>query len=590
MRSYPALRLLACAGLALLSARAAAPDAWRSELYPADWSPPSPTASFENDKVLQDFSYAGYRAGEAPIPSLQDAPVFDATAPEFGADPAGLTDSTAAIQSAIDAASAAGGGVVLLPAGTYRIAPRGDSGQALRIAADGVVLRGDGPDRTFLLNTATYMRGKHIILVEGAASANWTQSEGAEVPITRELPGPTRDIPVADASAFAPGDTIVIRADPTPEWILEHREPEWIGHEAKLGSILYLRRILSVDTKSNTLRIDAPTRYYLKPRDGARVYKKTGLRREVGVEGLSIGNVQHPGADGWGPLDFAAPSGEYTKRLQDAYGLSAEEAARPKSAHDVHFSYAITFRRVMDGWIRNVSSFRPDGNTTGAHLLSNGVRLLQCRGVTVENAHLGFAQYGGGGGNAYLYRIDDSNECLLADSSAEFSRHGFAISGMACSGNVLWRCRDKDTGLQTGSTGRETTWGKGSDHHMYLSHSNLLDGCVAENSWFEARYRYYEKMSLPRHNLTSAHTVFWNTRGEGGGDRPYLVWSEQARYGYVIGTQGPHSAVRTDGATEDRLDRVTPVDHVEGVGAGETLRPASLFADQRLRRLGAESP
>ena len=41
---------------------------WRSSLYPADWKPPV-GLSFAGDKMIQDFSYAGYRRGEVGIPT-----------------------------------------------------------------------------------------------------------------------------------------------------------------------------------------------------------------------------------------------------------------------------------------------------------------------------------------------------------------------------------------------------------------------------------------------------------------------------------------------------------------------------------------
>ncbi len=42
------------------------------------------------------------------------------TDPAYGADPTGVADSTTAIQAALNAAGSAGGGVVLLPPGTYK--------------------------------------------------------------------------------------------------------------------------------------------------------------------------------------------------------------------------------------------------------------------------------------------------------------------------------------------------------------------------------------------------------------------------------------------------------------------------------------
>ena len=103
---------------------------WRSELYPAEWTPPE-QADFETDKLIQDFSYAGYRRGERSIPDVA-GPVFNVVE-GYGADPTGQSDATAAIQAAINAAQTAGGGVVFLPAGIYRVEPQGSNNFALRI-------------------------------------------------------------------------------------------------------------------------------------------------------------------------------------------------------------------------------------------------------------------------------------------------------------------------------------------------------------------------------------------------------------------------------------------------------------------------
>ena len=93
-----ALMLLLCAAPAM---------AWRSELYPADWQPPTNGAvDFQTDKLIQDFSCAGYKAGEAPLPSVS-GPVFTVTQPPYNADNSGTNDATSAIQAAINAAQTA---------------------------------------------------------------------------------------------------------------------------------------------------------------------------------------------------------------------------------------------------------------------------------------------------------------------------------------------------------------------------------------------------------------------------------------------------------------------------------------------------
>ena len=62
-----------------------------------------------------------------------------ATHPPFGADPTGERDSTAAIQAALDACYAMGGGTVFLPVGHYLVT------DTVRIPY-GVVLQGDWQD------------------------------------------------------------------------------------------------------------------------------------------------------------------------------------------------------------------------------------------------------------------------------------------------------------------------------------------------------------------------------------------------------------------------------------------------------------
>ena len=519
---------------------------WRSVLYPEHWLPPDESVSFYEDKIIQDFSYAGYRRGEQPIPAVT-GPVFDVTA--YGADPTGAADSTAAIQAAIDAAAAAGGGVVYLPAGEFRVAPQGPDNFALRIAASHIILRGAGTAQTFLLNTSHEMRSKAVIRIAPPAA-----STGPAVSLTADLPGPTHRIPLATTSPFSPGDFVRIEWSFTEAWIAEHNQQDWWNAGARPADARYYREVLAVNPAEGWIDVDVPTRYTMKVRDNARVSVQEGLIHEVGVEHLSIGNLQHPGTE-WGNTDYTDPA---------------------KPAFDVHASWLIRMSFVRDGWVGSVHSYQPAANTSTAHMLSNGILLLNCLRVTVRDAQMRRPQYGGGGGNGYMYRVQHSSECLIKDSVADFSRHGFVLSHAGTSGNVFLRVEDLETQRATGATGNYNTGGSGSDHHMHFSHSNLIDRSHVHNSFFTAHHRRFA--GTTPHGLTSAHGVFWNTSGSGtrGGA---IVRSEQARYGYVIGTGGERFSVSnpTGGNT-------LPRDHVEGVGAGDTLEPASLYEDQLSRR------
>lgn len=74
----------------------------------------------------------------------ETSPVFNVES--YGASPsASAATNTAAIQAAIDAANAAGGGVVYIPAGTYLV-----SGSTIQIIYPNVTIRGAGVDATII--------------------------------------------------------------------------------------------------------------------------------------------------------------------------------------------------------------------------------------------------------------------------------------------------------------------------------------------------------------------------------------------------------------------------------------------------------
>jgi hypothetical protein len=560
MVSSPRLLFL----FALLCLPATAQTEWRSTLYPSDWTPPT-YLRFEADKLLQDFSYAGYHRGEVE-PPLVAGPVFTATS--FGADPTGAADSTAAIQAAIDAATAAGGGVAYLPEGTFKVSPQGSATYALRIAASRVVLRGAGRDRTFLLNDSTSMRGKHILRAEGSGSSWSSVPSGSPQPrLTADLLSPTSELPVTSTTGFAVGDWIVLRANATDAFVAEHNMTDlWAGQSSGLGGVMFLRRITAVDNAASRITIDVPIRYYLKIRDDARLHRAVAHLEEVGVEDLSIGNREHPQAanrTGWGEEDY-------------------DTAGNP--SYDVHGSWAIAFLRVRNSWITRVASYRPATNAINTHLLSNGILLQNCRGVTLRECEFQRPLYGGGGGNGYMYRLQASNECLVRDCIARYNRHGFVFSHMACSGNVILGGLAQVTRTQAAGSG--TTSGEGCDHHMHLSQSNLIDSVQLDRDFFTAHYRGTSG-SAPQHGQGGTHSVYWNLVGIAyQPNKSYIVRTEQARYGYVIGTRGAVTGISTSSGAP--AARTAPADHTEGAGQGQRLRPLSLYHDQLLRRLARE--
>jgi hypothetical protein len=554
-------------GFAIVVSDAA--ETWRSSLYPEDWHPGWTDSA---GRFLHDFSYAGYHYGERPIPTVSGT-LVDVTQPPYRADPSGSKDSTAAIQRALDDVGESGGGVVFLPAGTYRVRPPENSHESLLIRFGHIVLRGAGIGKTFLLNDNFRMRAEAVIRIQ-APNYVWYPKEELEAqPITADLLRPTTVIPLKDASKFQVGDHVLVRASLTQGFVDEHGcTGQWIVGSNKWGieGTVFSRIVTAVDYKRHTLTLDAPTRYHLLLRDQPRVHKSSySPISEVGLEAFSLGMTEHPG------LDNTHKPGS-TERINDS-----QTGTKGTMAYDVHGSAGIYCYGVENGWIRNVATYRPGNNRFDVHLLSNGLVLKATRLFTVADCTFERPEYEGGSGNGYLITLE-GQEILVRDTVVRHGRHNFDFKSMASCGNVIYHCLTVD--------GRFPT-----DFHSYLSVANLFDSTRVEGDQLEACYRPYLD-----HCQTTTQSVCWNTHGEryalkdrdhpeSSGLKKSIVHSQQFGWGYVIGTSGPASGVETGSLKpgKDSADAITgPVDFVEGEARGNTLEPQSLYADQFLRRMG----
>ncbi len=511
-------------------------QAWRSELYPFNWTP-----GFAKDgKFIQDFSYAGYKKGEQAIPFITNN-IIDVTQAPYNADKTGASNATAAIQAAIDYVSGLGGGVVYLPAGTYSVQPNGANTSALSVIRDGVVIRGDGPTQTRILNTQTNMRVKSIISFKPLVDADWYTPAAITVPFVKNAAEQDTIIFVTNAGSFAIGDRVVLTTDLSNEWIAEHNMTGLWNNT--MPGVAFSRTVKSVNTTTNSITVDVPIRYFLKTRDNARIYKVNKPITECGLESLSFGNLQNNNT-GWTDADYEIPG---------------------TGAFEVHSSHAIRMENAENCWMKNVSTFKPVANTLDIHLLSNCFRMVQCRFITVEACDFMKPQYEGGGGNGYMY-ILESNDCLIRDSKGTSGRHNYSFR-LACSnGNVIYNCLSKDARLA-------------SDFHMWFSMTNLFDNQICDKDYIEAIYRPFG--GTPTHGQTTTQSVIWNTNGLNYlTGKTSIVQSAQWGQGYVIGTRGPASNVLLSTGNNSE-----PIDHLEGQGTGALLRPTSLYIDQLNRRL-----
>jgi hypothetical protein len=221
-----------------------------------------------------------------------------------------MQDATAAFQAALDAASEAGGAIVAVPAGLYRI-----DGQ-LTVDASRVVLRGVGAAQSGCGSRASRgMSYKSHLNFAGALKL------ADEALLTADGEARSATITVADAGAYKVGDDVAVGFVITPEFIAEHAMTgTWMVFNDAWQSFFW-RTVVAVE--GDTLTLDVPLRYPAKLRDQASVQRVSGYLREVGVEDLGLAN-----AVGW----------------DDAW---AQE--------QVH---ALSLRGVKDAWVRGVASFR----------------------------------------------------------------------------------------------------------------------------------------------------------------------------------------------------------------------------------------
>ncbi len=154
---------------------------------------------------IPDFSYAGYRAGETPIPTIEAIVLVDGS----------HDDDTQAIQSAIDEVAqrkpneSGFRGAVLLPPGKLKVQG------TLRVHASGIVLRGCGTNDS---GTTSRHWIRPSLLIEVAGGRMEAIGEPISI-VDRHLPSNTMKLSVPQSHSIHAGDIVRITQPCTKEWI-----------------------------------------------------------------------------------------------------------------------------------------------------------------------------------------------------------------------------------------------------------------------------------------------------------------------------------------------------------------------------------
>ncbi|HSI34180.1 MAG TPA: glycosyl hydrolase family 28-related protein, partial [Tepidisphaeraceae bacterium] len=239
---------------------------------------------------LPDFSFAGYRRGEAPIPS----PAVTANVRDFGAKGDGTTDDTAAFRAAIDKTDA---GAILIPAGRYLLT------DVIDVRKPNLVLRGAGPDKTTLYfpKELEDVRPNPGQTTSGRPTSNYSWSGGFVwvrgdygskdlAAVAAPAKRGQRTLAVSNVDGLKLGQTIEIRQTDEPtNTLADHLYAGQADDTSKLlgrSRASLTTRLTAIDAAARTITFDRALRFDVELRWKPRVLTFAPTVTGVGIESL----------------------------------------------------------------------------------------------------------------------------------------------------------------------------------------------------------------------------------------------------------------------------------------------------------------
>lgn len=330
-----------------------------------------------------DFSYVGYRHGEADIPSSNTVIVLDA--PEDG------SDATEMIQSALDSVRAPG--AVLLRAGEYRV------GGTIVVERDGVVLRGEG-ERTRMIATGTDQRP---LIKFGVRTERKLLSETR---ITEDALAGQMWVRVDEPGLFQVGDRVALYLEPNDRWVSElkmdriqdpkGKTKQWVASDF---AMYWEREVTGVE--DDMIWLDCPTvsdfdsRYAVK----MSLYK------------ISVKRMEESG-------------------IEDIFLLAEYDRDNPED--EEHSMTAIYVRGAENCWIKGVKSAHFGGSSVSLARWARCITVRDCISTAPVSQITGMRRY--------AFNINGGQMCLIENCVADEDRHGFVTGARVPGPNVFLDC------------------------------------------------------------------------------------------------------------------------------------------------------
>jgi len=419
---------------------------------------------------LPDFSYAGYRTGSAPLPTITNR----INIRDFGAVGNGTTDDSAAFQRAID--SAKPGQAVFVPSGAYRIS------NILYIRKANVVLQGQNQSSTVLSfdrslaqitgkSTSSGLWFPHTTPPSDGLSWSfnggliWVQGEDFVdmsthlTDVTAEAPRGDRALRVASTSGLKPDMWVRLaefdpRSGNSNHGTLVRRLHGGLmsGGDEQRGKQLvwFLSRIVSINGSTVTLERHLPVDVKTMWRPELHVFDPTV--EEVGIENLTIKmpDVRYPG-------HF---------KEQGFNGISLFMAS--------------------NSWIRDVTILNAD-----TAIFANFANFCTIRGVTIS----GESNRGSTNGHHGISFFFPGNDNLITEFSIRKKHvHDLTIEQYV-SGNVFSNGSGVDINM---------------DHHRAAPYQNLFTNIDLGRG----SRAFQSSGGSRRGSQTAAYATFWNIRAD----------------------------------------------------------------------------
>jgi hypothetical protein len=424
------------------------------------------TAYTDEGDIIPDFSYVGYNYGETGIPSV---PVVKILSPLDG-------DNQAAIQAAIDEVSELPlvdgfRGTILLTKGTYMV------GDSLRVAASGVVLRGEGSeDGTTLI--ATKPEKHDFIIIEGTGKRTTLKSN--QTTITDDyVPVGAMSFNVKEPENLKVGSRIIVRRPSTAEWItaikMDQIPPRPDGKPVTQWSAgdfdLRFDRIVKA-INGTLVTIDAPlTNAFQREFGGGNVqhYKFPGRISNVGIEHLRLESAYD------------------AKKVYTVIGPSSLYREDDVPCDEDHAWKAITFDNVEHGWANDVIAVHFGFGCVEVKREAKNITVINCQSLDPVSRIEGGRRYG--------FNIAGQLS-LVRDSFSRRNRHDFAADSRLPGPNAFVDCHS------------EHAYSTGEPHHRWAA-GLLYDNVRVEglHAWLMANNRGWLGSG---HGWAGAQVVFWN--------------------------------------------------------------------------------